>query len=900
MEIQYFRRSSFQNTIRFKMSHFFFSLYFLTFLCYRTQAYNWNWMDCHHGVYLSDSDERICQCFPGWQGIDCSMCGADNVCPSSSTCNSSIVVNGNAAMSCIPGGASVFPGLGSMTMQWDFDGFSGGTGVLSTFVHPHGAPFLFNCSFSGCSESVSADQTLMTIDCEKTSCFCSSWCDGFLNQTIFGMSQSAKLICDARTNNCTFTQAQLALPIEATCNATGCQHGPLPPPIPPLSDPEMFILFIGGSAALIACVSAVALTCYATKRIFMEKYELIVDRTPIRATLSWFNVSCTLKAPDGKIRTVLQDVSGVAHPGQVTAILGPSGAGKTTFLDILAGRKNVGTISGVVQVNGKDRRENFSRISGYVLQEDKMFGTFTVREHLNCIAALRLPAGMPSKEKSQRVDEVMEELGISHIADSRIGTDLSRGISGGEKRRVSIASELVTDPSILFLDEPTSGLDSYNAFSLMRTLSVLAKSRNRTILTTIHQPSSNIFSMFDNVILLAAGKLVYFGLGNDVLPYFESIGEECPPNYNPADHVIDLVTMTPFKIDDLCEKYANSAISERVSPKRNPVGLEPSASSASINLDLDLVEGRGAGKSPVHHVDHHGEEEDSPFGSDEEYASLWFVQIGILCKRTLIHSWRNPYLLRSQYIMMSVLAVLIGGIFWKLQLNIQGVQDRAGSLFFLIALLSFGSMSSIDIFFQERSIFVRERATGMYRTSSYFIAKTLCDIVPMRVIPPLMMGGIVYYMIGFQPGWVHFITFQTILLLCSVVATSMCLAISAATPSLSMGNLICILLMLFFMLFGGFLVNKTSMPSFVGWLMWTSFLNYAFEVLMVNELTGLTIQFTPKAYNVSVPVKGEVFLAQFDLEASRMTLDFYVLGAQAAFYLIITYLFLRFLNKERR
>jgi len=285
----------------------------------------------------------------------------------------------------------------------------------------------------------------------------------------------------------------------------------------------------------------------------------------------------------------------------------------------------------------------------------------------------------------------------------------------------------------------------------------------------------------------------------------------------------------------------------------------------------------------------------------EEYASTWPQQVWILSKRTLIHNFRNPYLLRTQYIMTIVLSLLLGTIFWHLSSDLQGVQDRAGSLFFMIALLSFSSMSSIDTFFYERAIFVRERANGMYSTSSYFVAKTLCDVIPMRVIPPVIMCSITYFMMGLHHGIDHFFVTMSVLVIVSLVATSMALAISSVTPSLSMGNLIAIMLLLFYLLFGGFLVNKSSMPVFIGWLKWASFQSYAFEILMVNELTGLAILFNPKGYNIiPVTVDGSVFLLQFDMEASRVYMDYGVLGGMIVVYLTFTYIFLRWVNKERR
>lgn len=177
------------------------------------------------------------------------------------------------------------------------------------------------------------------------------------------------------------------------------------------------------------------------------------------------------------------------------------------------------------------------------MQDDRMLGTLTVKEHLSYVARLRLPSYLTYEQKMARVDEVLEELSISHIADSIIGTTTSRGISGGEKRRLSIATELITDPPILFLDEPTSGLDAYTAYSLVQTLQKLAHDKERTIVVSIHQPRSNIYYLFDSLMLLAYGEVIYYGTANDSLPYFNALNHNCPPNYNPADYFIDLVQM---------------------------------------------------------------------------------------------------------------------------------------------------------------------------------------------------------------------------------------------------------------------------------------------------------------------------------------------------------------------
>ena len=238
--------------------------------------------------------------------------------------------------------------------------------------------------------------------------------------------------------------------------------------------------------------------------------------------------------PKGK--QVLSGATGSVQPGQLLAIMGASGAGKSTFLDILAKKTKRGTVGGEIMVNGQSiTSDKYRRIVGFVDQEDTLMGTLTVYETVLYSALLRLPREMSPEAKRIRTLDTMHELGILNIKDSRIGESGKRSISGGEKRRVSIACELVTSPSILFLDEPTSGLDAYNAINVIECLVNLAKNYNRTVVFTIHQPRSNIVALFDQLLLLAGGEVVYSGAYSRCQDYFESIGHPCPPGFNIAD-----------------------------------------------------------------------------------------------------------------------------------------------------------------------------------------------------------------------------------------------------------------------------------------------------------------------------------------------------------------------------
>jgi len=418
-----------------------------------------------------------------------------------------------------------------------------------------------------------------------------------------------------------------------------------------------------------------------------------------------------------------------------------------------------------------------------------------------------------------------------------------------------------------------------------------------TIVLSIHQPRSDIFHQFDNLLVLSQGRSVYSGSPLEIIPYFSQLGYNCPQNFNPADFIIDTITTNPSigYEDDLNIASGSRGKSRNYYwPKDN----------SGTNGDDNLVNIQSPGSDD-------GDDEEFPkYYMDDrskkylkkEYASSFATQFYILCRRTLVNIVRDPYLLRAQYILTVALSILLGFMFKDLSYDLYGIQGRAGCLFFLLCLLSFSSMSSLDTFFHERALFVREKAQGAYRTSAYFLAKTLCDIVPMRVVPPIILGTVTYWMVTHpqsDPEWAHYLWSVLVLILVSVVACAMSFAISCSCPSIGVSNLVAILVLLFFMLFGGLLANKTTIPEYLIWFKWLSFVNYGYEILMVNELAGTAVLFNPPGFP-AVTVPGEEFLIQFDMSVNRWGLDIGVLLGMLCGYLSLSYLFLRFFIKERR
>lgn len=261
-------------------------------------------------------------------------------------------------------------------------------------------------------------------------------------------------------------------------------------------------------------------------------FSIPQKRSPGKGDLFW-------KRDIRENKTIINGVTATFLPGRLTAVMGASGAGKTSLLSLLAGdlRKH-GTILGQVQVNGEPlplESRKMRDISGFVFQEDVILDTMTVREAITMSATLRLPEIVSRQERQQRTEELIKILNLESCADTLVGNTIKKGISGGERKRTSIAMELITNPPVLFLDEPTSGLDTQNAYSVVKILQELAHEHGRTVIATIHQPSSQIFHMFDDLLLMAQGQVLYYGSASEAVKYFAERGFVCPQYTNPSD-----------------------------------------------------------------------------------------------------------------------------------------------------------------------------------------------------------------------------------------------------------------------------------------------------------------------------------------------------------------------------
>lgn len=273
--------------------------------------------------------------------------------------------------------------------------------------------------------------------------------------------------------------------------------------------------------------------CSSDFLIYLQ-FEEVVYKVKLEQQGFYFSGGASIS----KEKTILNGLSGMVCPGEILAMLGPSGSGKTTLLTAIGGRLT-GKLSGKITYNGQPFSSSIKRRTGFVAQYDVLYPHLTVTETLQFTALLRLPNSLTKDEKVEHVERVIAELGLTRCGNSMIGGPLFRGISGGEKKRVSIGQEMLINPSLLLLDEPTSGLDSTTAQRILNTIKRLA-SGGRTVITTIHQPSSRLYHMFDKVVLLSEGCPIYYGPASTALEYFSSIGFSTPISINPADLLLDL------------------------------------------------------------------------------------------------------------------------------------------------------------------------------------------------------------------------------------------------------------------------------------------------------------------------------------------------------------------------
>ncbi|KAI9914491.1 hypothetical protein PsorP6_007143 [Peronosclerospora sorghi] len=557
-------------------------------------------------------------------------------------------------------------------------------------------------------------------------------------------------------------------------------------------------------------------------------------------------------------RKILNNVWGRSGPGELTAILGPSGAGKTTLLDMLADRVPSGSSSvqleGLVEVNGQPRDlRTFHSIMNYVSEDMAFLGAFTVMETLQIGAGLSLPGHMPPLQREARVQDVIDAMGLRSCANARVGDLFHKGISSGQRKRLGIALELLSDPALLLLDEPTSGLDSSSARGVMQYIERLCQEGGKNVVCTIHQPSSSIYSMLTNLIILSGGELVYSGPTSAAIAHFFSMGYVCPMYTNPAEYFVHLVN-TNFH-DGLKLEPFTRALRESAEPQR---------------LRADVVRDRSR---------------HDYIASPELLKAMrpWPVdQFFVLLKRNLINNWRHPGVFWLRVLMYVLLSLMVGTMYlrsYKIKPN-----SMVPLLFYVQAFLVFMSVAALPALLEHRAVMEREMRAYALSLTGYTISNLLAALPGI-----LLISVLASLLVVFLAHVNSFGTFLMNLTLSLIAAESLMHLLGAAVPHYIMGIALGAGLFGMFMLCEGFMVPYDDMPVYWRWGYYIAFHTYSFESFMYEHFSAIN---TPEA---------RALLRSYGMDHVNVWRNMIILAAYSVMLqiLVIGVLMLRF-NRHRR
>lgn len=514
--------------------------------------------------------------------------------------------------------------------------------------------------------------------------------------------------------------------------------------------------------------------------------------------LDEFSLALDKRSLTGKklpTKTILNPVTTTFQAGTLNIIMGPSGSGKTSLLNAMAQRlrSTIGTRyrpSGKLTFNGALPSDSVIRsIVSYVCQDDDaLLPSLTVRETLRFAAGLRLPPWMSKSEKYQRAEEVLVKMGLKDCADNLIGNDLVKGISGGEKRRVSIAVQILTDPRVLLLDEPTSGLDAFTASSILEVLQGLAH-EGRTLILTIHQARSDIFKHFGNVLLLArGGSPAYAGAAKDMLPYFSGLGFQCPQHTNPADFALDLITInlqeaqreaeSREKVRRLIDSWAQvMAGVPQVTPRLSNINeieelnVGPAAEIKTIvehivkpgdatteptgslgeggEIDSDgALAGRLSSTIPRRSLNKAALATPAELGALVHKRASFTTAFPLLLHRASINFRRQPPLVLARTMQVVGLAVVLTLFFAPLHNDYYSVQNRVGFVQEVGAFYFVGMLQNVAVYPAEREVFYREDDDAVYSVEAFLSTYTLLEL-PFEIVACLVFGVLADFAVGF-------------------------------------------------------------------------------------------------------------------------------------------------------
>ncbi|KAF5292527.1 hypothetical protein FQR65_LT01673 [Abscondita terminalis] len=590
-----------------------------------------------------------------------------------------------------------------------------------------------------------------------------------------------------------------------------------------------------------------------------------------------------------KRRKILKMVNGDFYAGDLTAIMGPSGCGKTTLMNILAGY-TVGNVQGELLINNEVRNEElFKKQMCYIMQDDYLQPLLTVNESMMIAAELKLETKIDIKEKKEKIGEILDAIGLQACNNVKTGA-----LSGGQRKRLSIALELIKNPQIMFFDEPTSGLDSSTSKQCLMLLKQLTD-QGKTIICTIHQPSALLFELFDHLYATANGQCIYQGSIKGMLPYLEGVGLKCPSYHNPADYLLEIANGEHGDYNkELSLRSENGNCQSWRKWKRDTLQLH------SINhIDTMMSSGMITPvKAPnVVFSSTKFSEQSKSCCHSKLYPTSFLNQLVVLIKRSFLILKRDRTLTYSRIFTHFSVALFIGILYFGIGVDAKDLRDNANFLFFSVMFLMLTSFNCITLTFPtEVALINKEHFNSWYSIGSYYIANIISDF-PIQLTATLSYALVTFFMTSQPIEGFRVMYFLIICILISMVAQSFGMLIGSSWE-MKTGIILGPICFLPFTIFSGFFVQLHDAHPYVRWIFHISYLKYGFEGLMLSIL-GYDRDKLPCSAEYCHVVFPKKFLRQMDMDNAVYSHCVYFLIGITIIIRIVTY-FVLLLRVKRR